>query len=170
MANDESSTGFLSRWSRRKSDVREGRPLVEPGPVPDLPTQATMPNASLIAPVQAEAPSEGEVKPTPTLAEAQELTPESDFSGFMARGVAPDVKNAAVKKLFTDPHFNVMDGMDVYVGDYSQSDPLPMAMLRQMATAKTLKLFDEDPTRQPSEQPIEQSTPSNNHKEPDSSV
>jgi hypothetical protein len=86
-------------------------------------------------------------KPGPTLADAQNLTPESDFTGFMARGVSPDVKNAAMKKLFTDPHFNVMDRLDIYIDDYSQPDPLPMAMLRQMTSAKTLNLFDDEPEK-----------------------
>jgi hypothetical protein len=39
--------------------------------------------------------------------------------------VAPEVKNAAFKKLFADPHFNVMDGLDIYIDDYSKPDPLP---------------------------------------------
>jgi hypothetical protein len=81
----------------------------------------------------------------PTLADTEQLTPESDFTGFMARGVAPDVKNAAMKKLFTDPHFNVMDRLDIYIDDYTQPDPLPVAMLRQMSSAKTLNLFDDEP-------------------------
>jgi hypothetical protein len=84
-------------------------------------------------------------KAAPTLADAQQLTPESDFTSFMARGVAPDVKNAAMKKLFADPHFNVMDRLDIYIDDYSQPDPLPLAMLRQMTSAKTLNLFDDEP-------------------------
>ena len=55
-------------------------------------------------------------------------------------------KNAAMKKLFADPHFNVMDRMDIYIDDYGQSDPIPEAMLRQMVGAKFLNLFeDEDP-------------------------
>jgi hypothetical protein len=33
------------------------------------------------------------------------------------------VRNAALKKLFTDPHFNVMDGLDVYIDDYGKPDP-----------------------------------------------
>ena len=49
-----------------------------------------------------------------------------------------------MKKLFADPHFNVMDGLDIYIDDYSKSDPIPESMLRQMASAKFLKLFDED--------------------------
>ena len=46
-----------------------------------------------------------------------------------------DVRNAAMKKLFADPHFNVMDGLDIYIGDYTQPDPLPEGMLAQMAGA-----------------------------------
>lgn len=135
MRDDGKSDGFLSRWSRRKIDVREGRPLAEPQQAVDVPRGA--PNETPVGtPTQT---------PTPTLRDAQQLTPESDFTGFMARGVSPDVKNAAMKKLFADPHFNVMDGMDIYIDDYSQSEPLPLAMLRQMASAKTLNLFDDEP-------------------------
>ena len=75
--------------------------------------------------------------------DAQALTPDSDFKPFMARGVSAEVKNAAMKKLFSDPHFNVMDGLDTYIGDYSQPDPIPESMLRQLASAKFLDLFDE---------------------------
>jgi len=136
MAHDDTPAGFLSRWSRRKADVREGRSLDELAS--RAAPQTVVPGAALpaqtIEPVAA-----------PTLADAQQLTTESDFTGFMARGVAPDVKNAAMKKLFTDPHFNVMDRMDIYIDDYSQPDPLPMAMLRQMTSAKTLNLFDDEP-------------------------
>ncbi len=49
-----------------------------------------------------------------------------------------------MKQLFTDPHFNVMDRMDVYIDDYSIPDPLPESMLRQMASAKFLNLFDDE--------------------------
>ncbi len=149
MANDDAPSGFLSRWSRRKAEVREGRSPEEVAPsaavaasvaVPsDVPAAA--PSVAAPAPIAATP----DTKPAPTLADAQQLTPDSDFSGFMARGVAPDVKNAAMKKLFTDPHFNVMDRMDIYIDDYSQPDPLPLAMLRQMASAKTLNLFDDEP-------------------------
>jgi Protein of unknown function (DUF3306) len=158
MASDEAPAGFLSRWSRRKAEVREGRAPQEPTPAPAVAQRANVaaPNPSsaqaLHAPAvnaaQAVSPSnEAAAKPLPSLADAQQLTPESDFTGFMARGVAPDVKNAAMKKLFTEPHFNVMDRMDIYIDDYSQPDPLPLAMLRQMTSAKTLNLFDDEPER-----------------------
>jgi len=149
MANDD---GFLSRWSRRKADVREGRPLEASQPAP---RGATRGEGSLASPaptllertdrvaVAGAASAQESAKPAPTLEEAQQLTPESDFTGFMARGVAPDVKNVAMKKLFADPHFNVMDRLDIYIDDYTQPDPLPLAMLRQMTSAKTLNLFDD---------------------------
>ncbi|MGS0757921.1 DUF3306 domain-containing protein, partial [Roseateles sp. GG27B] len=50
---------------------------------------------------------------------------------------------AAMKKLFSDPHFNVMDGLDIYIDDYTQADPIPLAMLREMNQSKALKLFEE---------------------------
>jgi hypothetical protein len=76
----------------------------------------------------------------------QVLTPKSDFKPFMARNVDPEVKNAAMKKLFADPHYNVMDRLDIYIDDYSKPDPLPESMLRQMVSAKFLNLFDDEKT------------------------
>ena len=144
MANDETPAGFLSRWSRRKAEVREGRPLEEPAPTaPPTPPQAKP--STHTAPGLAAAPEQAVAAPAPTMADVQELTPESDYANFIARDVAPDVKNAAMKKLFSDPHFNVMDRMDIYIDDYSQPDPLPAAMLRQMTSAKFLNLFEDDP-------------------------
>ena len=54
-----------------------------------------------------------------------------------------------MKKLFADPHFNVMDGLDTYIDDYGKPDPIPAAMLRKMAQAKFLGLFDDEPEAAP---------------------
>jgi hypothetical protein len=152
------SDGFLGRWSRRKLEAREGRPLPE-----ELPDAAAARErvASVLPVVAADSASDGvaaqppalaapvpapaadEAPPPPTLEDVQALTAQSDFSRFAARDVAADVKNAAMKKLFADPRYNVMDGMDVYIGDYSRPDPLPDSMLRQLASASFLRLFDE---------------------------
>ena len=43
----------------------------------------------------------------------------------MAKGVDDLLRRKALKTLFSDPHFNVMDRMDVYIDDYSIADPLP---------------------------------------------
>ena len=81
--------------------------------------------------------------PLPTLRDAQALTPVSDFKPYLNQGVAPQVRNAAMKKLFADPRYNVMDRLDTYIDDYSKPDPIPESMLRKMVSAQFLGLFDE---------------------------
>jgi hypothetical protein len=167
MTHGDDHAGFLSRWSRRKVLVRQGGVT----PEPTVPAERTDPAATAASAAvthgidgaaAAGSASESAVdavaaepnaadKPPPTLADAQQLTRESDYSRFVARGVDSDVKNAALKQLFTDPHFNVMDGLDTYIDDYGKPDPLPAGMLRQMAQARSLGLFtdDEDPAGEP---------------------
>ncbi|WP_343591225.1 DUF3306 domain-containing protein [Paracidovorax wautersii] len=136
--------GFFSRWSRRKQQTREsGQPLPEAaGSEPAArvaPAAAVAPSAS--APASA-SPAEpvAQQPAAPTLDDVQALHAQSDFGPFVARSVAPQVRNAAMRKLFADPHFNVMDGLDVYIEDYSLPDPLPASMLQQMVSARSLGL------------------------------
>ncbi len=143
----EETSGFLGRWARRKTDALQGKPLDEPAPVASPPVAADRARTGLPAPAAAgstpadtTAPAERKL---PTLADAQLLTRDSDFKPFMAGDVGPEVRNAAMKKLFADPHFNVMDGLDIYIDDYSKSDPIPESMLRQMTSAKFLNLFED---------------------------
>ena len=138
--------GFLSRWSRRKQDVRAGKPVDEPPPRPAaagpaVPAAHSAVPSSVSVPAPAEAAPAPE-PPPPTLADAQALTPASDFKPFVSRAVSHEVRNLAMKKLFADPHFNVMDGLDIYIGDYTQPDPLPAGMLRQMASAQAMGFFE----------------------------
>ena len=81
-----------------------------------------------------------EPAPLPTLEDVQNLTPDADFQPFVSRQVAPEVRNAAMRKLFSDPHFNVMDRMDIYIDDYGQPDPLPVGMLQKMRSAQFMQL------------------------------
>jgi Protein of unknown function (DUF3306) len=142
--------GFLGRWARRKNLAREGKPLDEPLPAPANADPSAKPApAAKLQPGQP--PSIDSATQTPaepdkplTLEDVQGLTKESDYAPFMNRAVEPGVRNAAMKKLFSDPHFNVMDRMDIYIDDYSQPDPIPAAMLRKLASAKFLGLFDEE--------------------------
>ncbi|MDD2918251.1 MAG: DUF3306 domain-containing protein [Rhodoferax sp.] len=142
--------GFLVRWSQRKQALREGRVVEEPAldkpMVPAEPATGPVPDASRPSTEPKQAVSTTQPAPAPTLADVQALDADSSFAPFVARDVAPEVRNAAMKKLFTDPHYNVMDGLDIYIDDYSVPSPMPAAMLRQMASAKFLKLFDEEET------------------------
>jgi hypothetical protein len=78
-----------------------------------------------------------------TLDDVARLTRDADFKPFIGRQVPAEVRNAAMKKLFTDPHYNVMDGLDIYIDDYSQPSPLSAAMMAKMVGAQFLKLVDD---------------------------
>jgi hypothetical protein len=75
-----------------------------------------------------------------TLEDVAKLTPESDVTSYMTQGVSPEVRNAAMKKLLADPHYNIMDGLDIYIGDYNTPDPMPEGMLAKMVGAQFLGL------------------------------
>jgi len=168
---------FFSRWSRRKAQVRQDvvapavppadpltagiadaavRPIVSPdtaatvaAPVATSRAIESVEHAEGSAPAGADGAAATSPVPRPTLEEARALTPASDFTRFVAPGVDTEVKNAAMKKLFADPHFNVMDGLDTYIDDYGRSDPIPKAMLRQMVQARMLGLLDDELEEQP---------------------
>ncbi len=52
------------------------------------------------------------------------------------RRVDDALKRAALKTLLRDPRFNVMDGLDIYIDDYTRDDPIPESVLRRMAHAQ----------------------------------
>jgi hypothetical protein len=122
---------FLSRWSRLKKASAKAAPgsadvapkaqagPVAPAAVPDSPR-----------PLHAPADTGREPEALPLV---ESLTPESDYSPFMRAKVEESVKRRALKTLFQDPRFNIMDGLDVYIGDYSQPDPLPDGWLEKMS-------------------------------------
>ncbi len=161
--------GFLGRWSQRKQAIRQGRGVDEPAlakpategvlaasaiPAGKEPVvqEAAIPKPSPAAAEQAPAP-------TPTLDDVKALNADSSFAPFVSRDVSPEVRNAAMKKLFTDPHYNLMDGLDIYIDDYSKPDPMPASMLRQLASAKFLNLFDDEETTADAGKPIQPQGP-----------
>jgi hypothetical protein len=155
--------GFFSRWSRRKAQVARGEQPPEVPPETKDSVRAELVEAPL--PGRAAGPSTGSgrtestssgrtenaaaapaapAEPPPTLEDVARLGRDSDYARFVAPDVAPEVKNAALRKLFSDPHFNVMDGLDIYIDDYGKPDPIPPGMLRQLAQSKLLGLFDDE--------------------------
>jgi hypothetical protein len=113
---------FLSRWSKRKSAAKSA-----PAAAPDVaPAQAQTPSPA--SPIAAPTPESA----PPPLPPVESLTPESDFTPFMKPEVDSGLKRQALKTLFQDPRFNVMDGLDVYIDDYSKPDPLPPGWLEKM--------------------------------------
>lgn len=143
------SDNFFSRWSRRKQGLETTEAPVPERAAPSASPEATPLRAADTQTLAAAAQRPGGIASSPeaqepalpTLDDVQDLTPSSDFQSFMRQGVPGEVRNAAMKKLFTDPHFNVMDGLDIYIGDYTQADPLPAGMLEKMVGAELLNLF-----------------------------
>ena len=129
--NPDDVGNFLSRWSRRK--LGKDQPPAEP----QLPAEAPALPAAAVPGPSPEPPPE----PLPPV---ESLTPDSDFKPFMRPDVEPGVKQAAMKQLFKDPHFNVMDGLDTYIDDYSIADPIPDEMLKTMYQARQLLFTDEE--------------------------
>ena len=132
--------GFLGRWSRRKAGLEpEGLDGAAPELKPKLdPTPASQDKKTI---EDASAPAEEETLP-PTLEDAESIDRFApDFSAFMKPNVDPAVQQAAMKKLFSDPHFNIMDRLDIYIDDYSIPDPIPMEMLKRMVQSESLGLF-----------------------------
>lgn len=122
--------GFLHRWSRRKHEAARAPEAPPPAPPEPVPVVAT-------APVPEAAPPPAEPAPLPPV---ESLTIESDFTPFLSQKVDETVKRAALRKLFSDPRFNVMDGLDVYIDDYSKPDPVPEGFLDKLADVyKTLE-------------------------------
>ncbi|MEO5772162.1 MAG: DUF3306 domain-containing protein [Burkholderiaceae bacterium] len=144
--SNDGQGGFLSRWSQRKAQVKQPQSAPSVPAVPAEPAVHTEPALRQAQrerdPVVAVEPAEAPARPT--LEDVAELTRESDFSRFVAPGVDTGVKNAAMKKLFTDPHFNVMDGLDIYIDDYNKFEPIPKSMLRQLVQARALGLLDDE--------------------------
>ena len=97
------------------------------------------------ADVRSSAHAPAEPAPRPTLQDVEQLDAQSDYRNFVARDVDPEVRNAAFKKLFhSDPHFNVMDGLDVYIDDYNTPNPLPVSIMKTLVQARALGLIDDE--------------------------
>jgi len=130
--------GFLNRWSKRKLGEN-----LEPEKKSDEQTKQKLVNSSV---VQGSAEDTQDALPAVTLDDVEKIDQFApDFSAFMQPGVDPAVQQAAMKKMFTDPHFNVMDGLDIYIGDYSKSDPIPLEMLKRMVQSDMLNIFRKEP-------------------------
>src|ERR1043166_896375 len=97
---------FLSRWSRLKRDPKTAELNSA------TPAKLTQDAA---APLQGTDKDTNAESAAPQLPPLDELTLDSDFRGFLHPKVDESVKRAALRKLFSDPHFNVMDGLDTYI-------------------------------------------------------
>lgn len=147
--------GFLRRWSRLKSGAGDEAPL--PGRMPagsevgharstsDEVAHVRQQKAagSAAAATDSSIPAIPSARARPTMEDAMHLTPDSDYSAFVAKDVDKAVRRLALKKLFADPHFNQPDGLDIHMADYNIAAPLPATMLAALRQARDF--LQEDP-------------------------
>ncbi|MCB1638167.1 MAG: DUF3306 domain-containing protein, partial [Thiothrix sp.] len=81
------------------------------------------------------------------------LGDDSDYRLFMAPGVSAGLRNQALRRLFSQPHFNRLDGLDDYAGDYTTFEPLGALVttdlkhrLQRQAQAQLQQLLDHNRT------------------------
>jgi hypothetical protein len=117
--SSEDKEAFLSRWSRLKQEQAREVPAA-PAPAGDKEAQA------------------------PALPPVDQLTPDSDFSPFMQPKVAQALRRVALKKLFSDPHFNVPDLNEAYSGDWTGGEPISDELLKSLNQARTVLYREEE--------------------------
>ena len=156
--NRDESRFSLRRWSQRKLATQRGARAEQ---IPHVDVNAPAPPAAVslaetderapkgagtlargdgTAAVVGATPSGGASVAAPAaeppLPPVESLSFESDFSLFMRPGVDETVRRAALRKLLRDPRFNVMDGLDVYIDDYSKPSPIEPEVVRSLMQAR----------------------------------
>jgi hypothetical protein len=130
---------FLSRWARLKRESRAGRAPEPESPQLDPP--APEPAALKTAPPgqpgsqPVEGAEEGAAGAEPEALELpplDALTPESDFTPFMRPGVPAGLRAQALRKMFQNPKYGVVDELDPFRADFAAFTPLGDTVTAQM--------------------------------------
>ena len=111
----EEGEGFLSRWSRRKRAVVEGRaPEEAPPPAPPEAKPEALPT---------EPEDEFDLASLPPI---ESLTIESDFKAFLHRKVPLELRSAALRRAWSlDPAIRDFIGPADYAWDFNAPDGVP---------------------------------------------
>lgn len=131
---------FFRRWATHKAKSRDSEALRKKHALQDKGSKGI---SSTLA---------TEPRLTPTFDDVAQLTADSDYSLFVARGTDTAVRRAALKTLFSAPHFQAIDGLDVYIGDYTRHAPLTPAMLAALQHVRSLTAPKQSECEQPPEQ------------------
>lgn len=102
---------FLERWSRLKHDAQ----TAEAQPEAETEQPTTSPEITTEAPREL---TDADMPPLET------LNFHSDYSPFFSTNVSAELRTAALRKLFHQPEFNVIDQLDDYCDDFTQFAPL----------------------------------------------
>jgi hypothetical protein len=131
-ADRDRPAGFsLRRWSQRKLEAARSSAAVPTPPAarPAVAAAAAPPAAQRAAGVPGAVAG-------PELPPLDSLGFDSDFTAFLQPKVDAALRRKALRTLFRDPRFNVMDGLDVYIDDYSKPDPIEPALVRELIQSR----------------------------------
>lgn len=129
---------FLGRWSRRKQRARTEHD-----------------EGAAVAPSPPEA-SDTDDKPPERVLTDEDMPPldaldaDSDYSGFFSPGVSERLRNAALRKFFLSPQFNIVDGLDDYAEDFTNFAKLgdivtsDMRHQAELAEERAKKVLEDD--------------------------
>jgi len=90
-APDQDDKGFLARWSQRKQEAREETKQETKQPAREAPVA----DAGMAPAPEAEVAEAFDLSRLPSL---DELTPETDITAFLRKGVPEHLRNAALRK------------------------------------------------------------------------
>ncbi|WP_308874536.1 DUF3306 domain-containing protein [Thiothrix subterranea] len=108
---------FFTRWARLKRERPELAPVAEPNTAAE---PAMPPDVEAISAPAAPAPELTDAD-MPSLAS---LGFDSDYSGFFSAKVSSELRKSALRKLFHQPEFNVIDELNDYREDFTYFEPL----------------------------------------------
>lgn len=121
----EGSGDFLTRWSQRKLGARrQGAGPEETGA--DLPQGAAEPDTAGEIVQPARELTDDDMPPL------ESLGSDSDYTPFLSPGVSDGLRRLALRKLFSQPAFNVTDGLNDYDEDYTQFAKLGSVITHEM--------------------------------------
>lgn len=140
------SENFLSRWSKRKLEVRaqeklaeQAQPFVAKEPLAaDLDSGLSARSHDVVTSKSKDQLSPQPELPLPTEDDLVAVKEGGDIKAFMVNKVSTELKNKAFKALFSRPEFNVMDGLDIYIDDYNKFTPLSKEDIGKMTLSKQL--------------------------------
>ncbi|WP_135078959.1 DUF3306 domain-containing protein [Terasakiella sp. SH-1] len=150
-----SREGFLSRWSRRKTET-ETKEEVHPVEAPAVQCVEETAEAQSLAPIE-EIPAEEQEAIVADLPDIESLTEESDFSAFMKQGVPEELQKLALRKLWkSSPIFANLDGLNDYDEDFSIITPLAEGVAEELQklmkeNSRTEPELEEEGEREPNE-------------------
>jgi Protein of unknown function (DUF3306) len=131
----------LSRWSRLKREQRATQPVdaaVRPEPAEGSVASDSASEIAAKTP-QSTGTIGAHLQQTPELPPLSSISLTEDFTPFMQAKVPQMLKQQALKALFKEPHFNVMDGLDIYIDDYTVFEPISAEVMDKLSAWKSIQ-------------------------------